>query len=145
MYPESYDTKRREYTLGNYVVYILVEAEPSCIHLTDQEGNLPLHLAASGDHVDVIRALLDGNANIDSRNVRRWTALDAAAANGAIKAVNMLIKLGCSVENPEDAAVSMSITNFLSYYLFGDQNCCLYQKACTIWLSEIHLIGTNLV
>ena len=52
-------------------------------HGTGWMTGTPLHSAASSDHVDVARVLLDAGASPDARQSGGWTPLHAAAQNGS--------------------------------------------------------------
>ncbi len=63
-------------------------------HGTGWMTGTPLHSAASSDHVDVARVLLDAGASPDERQSGGWTPLHAAAHNGSAAMVALLLEAG---------------------------------------------------
>ena len=63
-------------------------------HGTGWMTGTPLHSAASSDHVDVARVLLDAGASPDARQSGGWTPLHAAAHNGSAAMVTLLLEAG---------------------------------------------------
>lgn len=60
----------------------------------NKPGWAPLHYAATGGHVDVMRLLLDNNAYIDAASPNGTTPLMMAARYGSNDAVNLLLEAG---------------------------------------------------
>lgn len=60
----------------------------------NKTGWTPLHYAATGGHVDVIRLLLDESAYIDAESPNGSTPLMMAAGYGSISAVKWLLEEG---------------------------------------------------
>jgi ankyrin repeat protein len=60
----------------------------------NKPGWAPLHYAASGGHVDIIRILLDENAFIDAQSPNGTTPLMMAAGYGTPEAVKALLEAG---------------------------------------------------
>ena len=64
----------------------------------DKKGNTALHLAAYEGHEEVIVALAEGGADLDSKNQQRATPLLRAAGNGQSGVVKLLLgwsRQGC--------------------------------------------------
>ena len=62
----------------------------------DSDGETVLHCAARGDHVEVIKVLVDRGCDVNAVKAYGWTPLHVAAGNGRIEAVRELIRLGCT-------------------------------------------------
>ena len=77
-------------------------------HGTGWMTGTPLHSAASSDHVDVARVLLDAGASPDERQAGGWTLLHAAAHNGSAAMVAMLLEAGAdaTLTNAEGTTAS---------------------------------------
>lgn len=58
------------------------------------KGYTPLHLAAQGGHLEVVRALLERGANLEARNEHRDTPLILAARGGHMEVVRFLLERG---------------------------------------------------
>ena len=54
----------------------------------------PIHSAAAGRHLDIVKLLLDNGACVNSRQHGGWTALHAAAMNGDQAMVDALLEAG---------------------------------------------------
>ena len=68
----------------------------SVVDAINDEGNRPLHLAASHNHVQVMEVLLGAGADVDSQDKDGGTALFYAAWNDNTEAVTALLKAGAS-------------------------------------------------
>lgn len=64
------------------VEYLLTNG--ASIQARDEGGLHPLHNAASFGHVDVVRLLLEADANPNTRDNWNYTALHEAASKGKI-------------------------------------------------------------
>jgi ankyrin repeat protein len=64
----------------------------------DQYRDTPLIYAAARGHVEVVRGLLEGGANIEKANANQWTALHAAAWKGHLEVCRLLLDLGAKVD-----------------------------------------------
>ena len=69
----------------------LIESKAD-IHLADEEGNTPLHLAATINATDLVRLLAD-NGTVNITNQKGETALFLAVINNCIDTVNYLISM----------------------------------------------------
>jgi ankyrin repeat protein len=81
-------------------VKILVEtAHDNCTTDDDDVQYTPLMLAAANGRVDLVQVLLDGGANIETRNPHGWTSLHVAAFQGHLEVCRKLLDSGAEV-NP---------------------------------------------
>ena len=63
----------------------------------DAGGEYPIHIAAKNGHPDVLRILLENEADIEARTrVREWRALHLAAAGGHEAVIRLLLQHGAS-------------------------------------------------
>merc|ERR1711871_1900588 len=65
------------------------------------EGNSTLHVAAAGDHGEVVAWLCREGANVDLLDHLGRTALHHSAADGAISAVEALVKSGIDLDTTD--------------------------------------------
>ncbi len=72
----------------------LLEADPKLRDLEGWRGRQPIHFAALGDQVGVIRFLMESGAPVDARNLRERTPLHEAALTGAAEAAKFLLSRG---------------------------------------------------
>jgi ankyrin repeat protein len=70
----------------------------TCICSGQEKQSPPLHVAAENGHHEIIRLLLQANAEIDGRSSGGDTALCIAASNGHHLAVAELLKAGANIE-----------------------------------------------
>lgn len=65
--------------------------------ITNENGWLPLHTAASKGYVDVLELLLDmGKVQVNSRDINNQTALQVAAEKGHQDVIQLLLRKGAS-------------------------------------------------
>ncbi len=57
---------------------------------------MPLHSAAAGRNLAIVRALLEHGAPVNARQQKGWTALHAAAQHGDAPMVEVLLKYGAN-------------------------------------------------
>ena len=87
---------------SNYesVLRALLDYEPAksgmLVHETDKENLTALHYAARSGHVNIIRILLQNDANAHVKSVRGMTPLHFAALGGHSDTVTLLLHLGFS-------------------------------------------------
>ena len=60
----------------------------------DEDSNTALHLACTNKRAIVAEKLLEFGADVQSRNAKKWTPLDCAAAVGALKCAKILLEVG---------------------------------------------------
>ncbi|KDO21146.1 TKL protein kinase [Saprolegnia parasitica CBS 223.65] len=68
------------------------------VNCTDHNLRTPLHSAASGGHVDVVRLLLGKGAKLEALDKDGLTPLYYAASNGKLDVVRLLLDKGANVE-----------------------------------------------
>lgn len=67
------------------------------IHLKDEEGRTPLHVAASTNHTEMVVCLIEHGAGLEERTtVELQTPLHHATRNDAVEALQTLIEKGCT-------------------------------------------------
>ena len=81
-----------------------IEVDKAPVDKLNQNGYAALHIAALGDHVEVIDYLLQKQANINLKSSPGETALFIAAKNGKLAAVQKLVENGAEV-NGESSIV----------------------------------------
>jgi ankyrin repeat protein len=72
-------------------------------------GTRALMIAAAQGHVDTVRALLDAGADVNAADVTGWTPLHAAAYNGDLQIVKLLLGHGAIPPPPSWFLQSPSI------------------------------------
>jgi ankyrin repeat protein len=80
----------------------------------DVAGSTPLHLAALKNHVEVLKALLEAGAGVNTRRMDGSTPLHLAALRGASSVVPALISSGANVEavtKHNDSALELALAN----------------------------------
>ncbi|CAL4232343.1 unnamed protein product, partial [Meganyctiphanes norvegica] len=80
-------------------------SEGTCEHVNWKQGNnyTSLHLAAEGDHIEVVKYLLACNANIDIQSYIGETALIMATEKGHFNVAKELIENGANLWLKTDA------------------------------------------
>lgn len=79
---------------GDFAAFTELASGVSVHSQIDSRGNIPLVLAASCGHMDILRSLLDSGALVDRPNRDGKTALMAAASEGHFAAVKLLLERG---------------------------------------------------
>ena len=69
--------------------------------LDDYSGGTPMHTAVSRNHASVVKALIEGGADLEARNRSGVAPLHVAAANGYVDIIRLLISSGAGA-NPVD-------------------------------------------
>jgi ankyrin repeat protein len=64
----------------------------------DQYRHTPLICAAGNGHVEVVRVLLEGGANVERANANQVTALHKAALYGYLEVCRLLLDWGAKVD-----------------------------------------------
>ncbi len=91
---------------GPAVVALLVEAgaNPNARSGDDEQGETPLHWAASSDDVDVALALIQGGADLEAPDGSIGTPLDNAIGYGCWHVARLLVARGARVDKLWQAA-----------------------------------------
>lgn len=75
--------------------------------------NTPVHAAAAGRHLEIVRMLAAAGADVNSRQESGWTPLHAAAQSGDTDLAQLLISLGADVKMRADnnqSALDLALT-----------------------------------
>src|SRR5215467_15491284 len=80
--------------------------DPACANAIDPIGLRPLRAAASGNHVEIVRALLDAGADPNARELmyQGSGALHTAAARGYIEIARILLDAGARTDEWMDSS-----------------------------------------
>ncbi len=79
-------------------VKALVEKDPACVKAKDGNGRTPLHLAAQGRHLEVLRYLVDKGADLDALDKNGIAPLHILARSGQTEAVRLMIDKGADID-----------------------------------------------
>jgi ankyrin repeat protein len=92
---------------------------------TQNEGTTPLHKAAAGGHVDVVRRLVEAGSNprvssipIHGHGFSGLTPLHLAASGRHVETVRYLIEAGANVDDPDNVSKCLNMA-FLSEQLLA--------------------------
>uniref|UniRef100_A0A0K2TKJ7 Transient receptor potential cation channel subfamily A member 1 homolog [Aplysia californica] n=1 Tax=Lepeophtheirus salmonis TaxID=72036 RepID=A0A0K2TKJ7_LEPSM len=80
------------------VVEEILKSDRCAISDIDEDSNTALHIACTNRRFLVSKKLLEYGADIQSRNVKKWTPLDCAASVGAYKCVELLLESGAQID-----------------------------------------------
>ena len=84
-------TLQSEYVRRTVIIRELVE-HGADVNVRDQHGQTPLHYAASGNHIPLMKALLQNdNIDVDVQDEQGWTPLFTAVAHGNITCAKLLL------------------------------------------------------
>src|ERR1700756_2981435 len=70
----------------------LLNGNADLVFSKDTNGNTPLHLAAHGNHIDVVSLLLLSKADVNAENNDGWSPLLLAAQEGHRDIVELLLE-----------------------------------------------------
>ena len=65
--------------------------DDSAVYDEDEDSNTALHLACTNRRAKVAEVLLKNGADVQNRNLMKWTPLDCAAAVGAYNCAKLLL------------------------------------------------------
>ena len=80
----------------------LLEQDPTLANVTDKEGYTPLHRACYGNHVEVVKYLLQNGANIAAKTEMQWEPLHSCCQWNNIECAQVLIAEGADVNAPSE-------------------------------------------
>ncbi|EYC13196.1 hypothetical protein Y032_0044g1027 [Ancylostoma ceylanicum] len=83
-----------------------LEADPSLLSVTDEDGYTALHRAAYNNHLDAVSFLLEQGANAEARTKQGWTPLHSAANWGNYEIIGRLITHGVDVNARSSGSVT---------------------------------------
>jgi ankyrin repeat protein len=84
--------------------------QPRDPNVTDDSGNMPLHYAARGGHLEPIRLLLEAGADINSKGDAGAMPIHGAAERGHADAVRLLVDLGAQKDQPDNDGVTPALS-----------------------------------
>ncbi|PFH45588.1 hypothetical protein AMATHDRAFT_8954 [Amanita thiersii Skay4041] len=84
----------------------LVNEDPKRVNAVDEDGRTPLHWAASSGSIEMMRLLIDQNAEVDKPDNSRWTPLHIAASAGREDVVRELIGAGADINRKNDKGLT---------------------------------------
>ncbi|KAK7058628.1 putative ankyrin-repeat protein [Paramarasmius palmivorus] len=84
----------------------LVNEDPKLVNAVDADGRTPLHWAASSGSLDIVRILLEHDAEVDKPDASGWTALHIAVSAGHDKVVEELVGAGADVTRRNDKGIT---------------------------------------
>ncbi|XP_043464565.1 ankyrin repeat domain-containing protein 49-like isoform X1 [Leptopilina heterotoma] len=75
----------------------LINSNKELVKAVDKDGYTPLHRACYGNHVEVVKYLLERNAPIDAETLDGWQPLHSACVWNNIDCISLLIQHGADV------------------------------------------------
>ncbi len=78
-------------------VKAVLKANPDQVQTKDSHNNTPLHIAAIGGHLEVVRYLLDAGADINAGDNENSSAIVNACLRGHLDIVKLMVERGASV------------------------------------------------
>ncbi len=108
-------------------------------------GATLLHAAAQGGHVNVVRFLLDNNADTSIVNSAHQTAIQLAAENGHVEVVEVLYRAGAVADQTAlHHAAANNRLEVVEYLLeIGVKDTCLRCDGSFYWLKSQHRLQSN--
>eukprot|EP00002_Diphylleia_rotans_P000483 TRINITY_DN10257_c0_g1_i3.p1 TRINITY_DN10257_c0_g1~~TRINITY_DN10257_c0_g1_i3.p1 ORF type:complete len:2018 (+),score=484.22 TRINITY_DN10257_c0_g1_i3:130-6183(+) len=95
---------------------LLVQKGESLLVL-DENGRLPIHLAAHKGHQQLVEFLLDASSPIDPKDKAGRTPLYLAASNGYLDCVDLLLQRGAYVDAPSSNGTALHKAAFHGHWL----------------------------
>jgi len=81
------------------VQYLILHGAEVNSPSVNEQRVLPLHSAAAGRHLEVVRLLLANGADVNSEQQGGFTALHAAAQNGQLEMIQLLLANGAKTDS----------------------------------------------
>ena len=81
---------------------VLIRVGQADVQLKDEEGRSSIFYAAGNGHTEAVRILLGSRADVNAQSNSRWTPLIAAANDGFLDTVRVLVKEGSADVNFAD-------------------------------------------
>jgi cytohesin len=72
------------------------------VEVRDEDGNTPLHVAASRGHLHIAKLLVESGADVNARNSEGMTPLHLAALHGHAEVAGLLIESGADVNAKDE-------------------------------------------
>jgi ankyrin repeat protein len=79
-------------------VRALVEGDPALVKARDENGRMPLHWAARGGHLDVLRYIVEKGADLNALDNNGVAPLHTLAGSGQTEAARLLIEKGADID-----------------------------------------------
>lgn len=98
---------------------VALKKYPSFINARDENGNTPLHLAATKGNKEILWILINQGADINIRNIDGFTPMELAAQKGHTVVVQLLQRMGAQPGNPEILAKELQEKQAVLWYLGG--------------------------
>ncbi len=76
----------------------LVDKDPACVNVRGSDGRTPLHWAARGVHLEVLRFLVERGADVRAADANGLTPLHNTASRGHLEASRVLVGKGAPVD-----------------------------------------------
>ena len=76
--------------------------DDSAVYDEDEDSNTALHLACTNRRAKVAEVLLKNGADVQNRNLMKWTPLDCAAAVGAYNCAKLLLDVSKFMSSSHD-------------------------------------------
>jgi len=90
----------------------LVESNPTCLNAqSDETGQTPVFIAATMNRIDIIEYLAGKDANLETRDNRGLSPMDAAVVNEKIEVIKCLAKYGADINASMFTAVMAGKTD----------------------------------
>jgi len=83
--------------MGRNDIVDLLACYNSDLEVQDVDKQIPLTIAVRAGHLEVVRSLLEGGANVDGMNGRRQTALLLAVKQRKKAVARLLLKYGANL------------------------------------------------
>lgn len=74
-----------------------VKACPDLVYVTDPDGYTPLHRACYNNRLDVVKYLIENNANVCAPTVDGWHPIHCASQWGHVQVVKVLLSSGADI------------------------------------------------